>query len=164
MTGKSRVYLNDSYLALAVLNSTLPPTQLVTSSSQVIVGHGNTTKVYHLYYDGSPEVSLILIGPVKGYVNISVNGLPVPVVMVSIIPADAKPTFVNQSVYLYSKASGVYNGGYQFMYWVFSTHPLHRVEYNLTLITLSSFVGLGVTLFLVRREVLELIKAVRAAH
>lgn len=100
----------------------------------------------------------------KGYVDISVKGFAVPVVMVSIAPANARPIFINQTVYLYYAASGVYNGGYQFMYWVFSTHPLHKVEYNLTLITLSSFLGLGVTLFLVRKEVLELIKVVRAAH
>lgn len=58
MTGKSRVYLNDSYLALAVLNSSISPTQLVTSSSQVVVSYGNTTKVYHLYYDDPPKLAL----------------------------------------------------------------------------------------------------------
>mgnify|MGYP001770729141 CR=1 FL=1 len=160
LKGEVKIYLNDSYLALAVLNATLYSSMGIESVMNV--KYYNTTSEYMVYNGLIPKVDLVLIGPVKGWVELSVQGNEVPVVMTSIIPANAKPTLANHTVYLYSAASGPYDGGHQFMYWVFSSHPLHKVEYNLTLITLSSFLGLGITLFLVRREVLELLKAVDA--
>lgn len=161
LKGVSEVYLDNSYLALAVVNAT--PYSYIGVQSVMDVKYGNVTQKYFVYGGEIPQVDLVVIGPVKGWVELDAQGHSVPVVMASVIPASAKPTLVNQTIYLYSAVSGPYDGGHQFMYWVFSTHPLHRVEYNLTLITLSSFLGLGLTLFLVRREVLELVKAIKAS-
>jgi hypothetical protein len=153
------VKLNDSYFFIAYLNSPKNP----VLATKVTFIYGNETKTVTVYtgFQTPPFINYTLIGPVNGNLTVRVNGsYPVPIVMVSVIPANAKPDPHDFTVFLYSKDLGTYSGKdvYYFSNWYFSYRPLDSVNFNVTAITLTSFAGLAITTLILRRELKEFVR------
>ncbi|MGC9106527.1 MAG: hypothetical protein ACP5HQ_08970 [Thermoprotei archaeon] len=153
--------LNDSYFFIAYLNS--PKNPILATEMMFVYGNETKTVTVYIGYQTPPFINYTLIGPVNGNLTVIVNDTyPVPVLMVSVIPASAKPAPHDFTVFLYSKDLGTYSGKdvYYFSNWYFSYRPLSPVSYNVTAVTLTSFVGLATTTVVLRRELKEFARVV----